>query len=98
MTAKELNEAVRTCALLGGALWGFAAVWLLTVVFSGFVTWRYASVYIALFLIVVGLAGNVILFMRAATLGRRALITLTGLSLSLSTLVVANIVYMAASR
>lgn len=97
MIGNEAMSMVRACAALGGVLWGFAAIWALTVISGGFVRWEYASVYVALLVIILGLTTNIILFQRAATLRRTGLIGLIAVSLSLSALVVGNIIYMATS-
>jgi hypothetical protein len=95
MTGEDALKAIRACAVLGGALWAFAAIWALTIISSGLVNWQYASIYLFLLVIIVGLSTNVVLFRRATILGRTALIGLIGVSFSLSALVAASIVYMA---
>jgi hypothetical protein len=86
---------VLTCAALGGIVQGFAAIWPLVVVSSGFVSWQYASVHVALLVILLGAIVNVVLFTRAAALHRFALTSLMAVSRSRSAFVVGNIVYMA---
>jgi hypothetical protein len=88
-------KAIRACAVFGGALWGFAAIWLLAVISLGFVNWEYANVYLSLLVITLGLSTNFILFQHAATLRRRTLITLLAVCLSLPALVAGGVVYMA---
>lgn len=95
MIATERTKAVRACAVLGGGLWGLAAIWAFAIISAGFVNWQYTSVYVFLLLVILGLSTNVVLFWRAAALATTTRIAVMAVSLSLSAVVVGSIIFMA---
>ena len=65
------------------------------VILSGFVSWTAPNVYLAAFLVIIGLAVNVVLFRRAEALKPPSAISLLTLSLALSAVVLGTMAYMA---
>jgi hypothetical protein len=90
-----MRALIRMTAFIGLALWAFAAVYVLTVVSSGFVTFATPNIYVTSTAVISGLVINGVLLAWSDRLGRAALAGLFVLSLVLSLLIVGVNVYMA---
>lgn len=90
-----LTVAARVSATLGGILWGLAAAYVLIFALSGFMLTAGPRAYVTVLIIIGGLATNVLLFKRAETFRPLSTLGLMVVSLSLSTVVVGFLAYMA---